>query len=110
MLFGLNYWTTAVRLWLMVHSFIKKYSSIYNSCFPLKKFQAKRYTLYKPWITRALLKSIKRKNTLYKRFLNNPTPSNEYRYKCFKNKLNHSLRIAKRLYYEKKKLKKLKLT
>ena len=64
--------------------------------------RAKRYTSYKPWITRALLKSIKRKNTLYKRFLNNPSPRNEHQYKCFKNKLNHSLRIAKRLYYEKK--------
>ena len=34
--------------------------------------------------------------------MNNPTPQRETRYKCYKNKLNHVLRNAKRLYYEKK--------
>ena len=38
---------------------------------------------------------------LYKCFLNNPNSSNENAYKSYKNKLTHSLRIAKRLYYEK---------
>ena len=36
---------------------------------------------------------------LYKSFLNNPNSSNENAYKCYKNKLTHSLRLAKRLYY-----------
>ena len=39
---------------------------------------------------------------MYKRYLRNPSPQNEEKYKKYKNKLNHSLRIAKRLYYEKK--------
>ena len=38
---------------------------------------------------------------LYKSFLNNPNSSNENEYKCYKNKLTHSLRLAKRLYYGK---------
>ena len=38
---------------------------------------------------------------LYKSFLNNPNSSNENAYKCYKNKLTHSLRLAKRLYYGK---------
>ena len=43
------------------------------------------------------------KNKLYKRYLSNPSPQKEVIYKTyFKNKLNHSLRIAKRLYYDKK--------
>ena len=43
------------------------------------------------------------KNKLYKRYLSNPSPQKEVIYKTyFKNKLNHSLRIAKRLYYNKK--------
>ena len=45
------------------------------------------------------MKSILKKNVLYKRFLNNPTAQTEFLYKCYKNKLNHSLRVAKRLYY-----------
>ena len=38
---------------------------------------------------------------LYKSFLNNPNSSNENAYKFYKNKLPHSLRVAKHLYYEK---------
>ena len=69
----------------------------------MKKVKVKGYTLYKPWLTKAVLKAIlKKKNVLYKRFLNNPTAQTEFLYKCYKNKLNHSLRVAKRLYYANK--------
>ena len=56
----------------------------------------------RPWISRGLLKSIKQKNKLYKQYLSNPSPQKELKDKTYKNKLNHSLRIAKRLYYDKK--------
>ena len=56
----------------------------------------------KPWITKGLLKSIRKKNLLYKRFLANPTSYREKLYKSYKNKLTLSLRVAKRLYYNKK--------
>ena len=82
--------------------FAKKYISIYDRCFPLKKMKAERLKLRKPWFTKGLAKSVKKKNMLYKRFLNNPSSFNENAYKSFKNKLTHSLRVAKRLYYEKK--------
>lgn len=83
-------------------SFLSKYTAIYNTCFPLKKVKARNCTLNKPWLSKGLLKSIKKKNILYKRFLSNPTLHREQLYKKYKNKLTHSLRIAKRLYYEKK--------
>ena len=38
---------------------------------------------------------------LYQSLLNNPNSSNESAYKSYKNKLTHSLRVAKRFYYEK---------
>ena len=38
--------------------------------------------------------------TIYHRYVNNPSVPNENTYKRFKNKLNHLLRIAKREYYE----------
>ena len=60
--------------------------------------KVKNVTLRKPWIT----KSVRKKNLLYKRFLVNPTSYREKTYKSYKNKLTHSLRVAKRLYYNKK--------
>ena len=42
------------------------------------------------------------KKILYKRFLSNPSPEKEGSYKRYKKKWNHSVRTAKRLYYEKK--------
>ena len=38
---------------------------------------------------------------LYKCLLSNPNSSNEIAYKSYKNKVTHSLRVAKRLCYEK---------
>ena len=81
--------------------FIEKYVTIYDRCFPLKRKKVKQFNLRKPWFTKGLAKSVKKKNMLYKCFLNNPNSSNENAYKSYKNKLTHSLRIAKRLYYEK---------
>ena len=39
---------------------------------------------------------------MYKTFLKSPTPFNESSYKRYRNKLNHSLRLAKRPYQEAK--------
>ena len=83
-------------------SFLSKYTELYNASFPLKKIKVKNYSVCKPWLSRGILKSIKRKNVLYKRYLINSTLEHELSYKRYKNKLNHSLRIAKSLYYAKK--------
>ena len=86
------------------NSFLTKYSETYNACFPLKKLagKLKRKCINKPWLSKALIKCIKRKNKLYKLYIQNPSTDREIIYKHYKNKLNHSLRIAKRLYYERK--------
>ena len=63
-----------------------------------------------PWISRTLdfwLQFCEKKCGLYmdvygKQFLSSPTVSHKRQYKCFRNKLNHLLRIAKRDYYGKK--------
>ena len=71
--------------------------------------QKKRETVFnlrKPWFTKGLVKSVKKKNRLCKCFLNNSKSSNVY--KSYKNKLTHSLRVAKCLYYENQ-IEKLKL-
>ena len=63
----------------------------------LKKRRKKNYKVYKPWISKGLMKSIKRKNKLYKQFLQSRNPVIESKYKTYKNKLTHSIRIAKRI-------------
>ena len=81
--------------------FLERYTKTYEKHYPLKKLK-RRLHPRRPWISQRLLKSIKQKNKLYKRYLSNPSPQRELIYKTYKNKLNHSLRIAKRLYYDKK--------
>ena len=58
-------------------------------------------TNHKPWITSGILKSIKQKNKLLKKFLK--TKYNFYycRYKFYRDKINHLTRSEKRKYYDK---------
>ena len=83
-----------VKQMLDVQQSMLKYITLYNDCFPLKKVKAKNVTLSNPWITKDLLKSVRKNNLLYKRFLAKPTSYRENLYKCYKNKLTHSLRVA----------------
>ena len=83
-------------------SFVDTYTEIYDNCFPYKKIKRSDRRLNKPWISLGLLKSIKKKNTLYKQYLSNPSNHSEVHYKRHNNKLIHNLRVAKRLYYDKK--------
>ena len=76
-------------------------TKFYNNCFPLKKTTRKQRCFKKPWLTKALLKSIKIKNKLYQNYLQVSTVDGVSLYKRYKNKLYHTLRLAKRRYYEK---------
>jgi hypothetical protein len=75
-------------------TFHTKFKEIY-----FKKSKIKRGGIHKPWLSKGLLKSIKRKNVLYRQYVSNPTYNRECFYKSYRNRLNHSLRLAKRLYY-----------
>ena len=81
-------------------AFLSEYSRLFEKCFPLQK--TKRNNLKRirtPWITKGLLISVRKKNRLYKKMLNAPSTEREMKYKAYKNKLNHLIRIAKRTYY-----------
>ena len=82
-------------------NFITKFRELHDKCIPLKKkrFQSKKKTPNSPWISFALLKCIKRKNLLYKKSLKNPTDVNVDKYKRYRNKLNCTLRLAKKNYF-----------
>ena len=80
---------------------MKEFTALHNQCFPLQKGKYNSYNL-KPWVTKALLKSIKMKNILYKNFIKSPTTQNKKRFNTYRNKLTSLLRISKRWYINNK--------
>ena len=52
-----------------------------------------------PWITKGLLKSINKKNKLYKQYLNSPSKELLQKFKTYKNKLNMLIRKSKRSHF-----------
>ena len=66
---------------LAYNSFLTKYTSIYNVCFPLRTKKVKKCTLYRPWFTKGLSRSVKKKHKLYTQLLKQPSPNNEFLYK-----------------------------
>ena len=83
--------------------FISKYTEFYNTSFPMKILKGKTLKSFRnPWLTVGLRKSISKKARLYKRFLNKPNADYKAKYKSYKNKLNHLIRIAKKQYYDMK--------
>ncbi len=77
--------------------FIKKYSTVFNRCFPLIKLSKKRCK-DKKWITVGLKVSIKHKNRLYKKSLTNPSEINVLIYKRYKAKLRVLLKQSEKDY------------
>ena len=65
--------------------FIETFSTIYETCFPLKKIKVKVKSLLNPWFTKGILKSSKRKQKLYNKFLKKRNDTNESEYKSYKN-------------------------
>jgi hypothetical protein len=75
-----------------------KFKSLYDQNFPTRKINHKKLPR-KPWISKGLLKSIKRKNKLYNIFMHKKTDTSKQKFKSYRNKLNHLLKIAKRHHY-----------
>ena len=64
--------------------FIKKFSLIYDDCFPIKVKKIKTKNLLSPWITKGIKASSKRKQKLYEKFLKKKSPKNNKEYKDYK--------------------------
>lgn len=59
-------------------NFLNIFKDNYDASFPLKKInQRKIDTVKSPWMTMSICKSVQTKNSLYKKFLKNPTEQNE---------------------------------
>ena len=79
--------------------FITVVLRIYQQSFPIVRVSRKRWQ-DKPWMTKALKTSIKRKNKLYKTYLVQPGNSIHNKYKTYKNILRKCLKEAEINYYE----------
>ena len=56
----------------------------------------------KPWLTKSLIKCIKKKNYLYSKYRKKHSHSNEVIYKTYRNRLTHILRGAKKNFFQNK--------
>ena len=50
---------------------LKRFSALYDTYFPKKKIKLKNKDLQSPWITKAIIRSSKRKQRLYEKILKN---------------------------------------
>ena len=84
----------------MFDTFYSKISEVIDIHIPLKQLSKKESKLKtKSWITSAIRTSIKIKNNLYKRFLKTKSSYYQTKFKVYRNKLNHLIKISKRMYY-----------
>ena len=79
--------------------FLKVFLGIYDLVFPLKTFSVKRKTLQNPWMTKGLLKSSKRKQKLFEKFVKKRSPRNENIHKAYESLFESLKKKSKRNYY-----------
>ena len=83
-------------------TFINIFTDTVNFHAPYRRTTRKEKKLKeKPWLTKGLLKSIKQKSKMYKKFLDRSNCSLYTQYKKYRNTLNRALECAKRNYYSK---------
>ena len=84
----------------MFDTFYSRLSNIIDRHIPIKKLSAKEIKqLSKPWITSGIRRSIRIKNKLYKRFIKTQSVYYHTKFKLYRNKLNHLIKISKVNYY-----------
>ena len=78
-------------------NFIKTFVNLYDKHCPVKKICSKvNGNKIKPWFTSGLRNACKKKNNLYRKFLQCRSKSAEEKYKVYKNKLTTILRNSEK--------------
>ena len=78
-------------------------SDLHNQCFPITSIKINPLKDSKPWITQTILNFVKKKNSMYKHYLNTKLPILLELYKKYKNKLTSILlRQAEKNYFSDK--------
>ena len=75
------------------------YKNLFDKYFPYVKMSKKEFK-NKPHITKGIKVSIRTRNKLYKKYLNNPTEVNKAAWKKFRNKTSELIKRAEALYYK----------
>jgi hypothetical protein len=83
----------------MYNKFIHRVQCVYDISFPFITKTIKASEEFKPWITRAIKNSIRKKNSLYKDYLKLKTEKSHSTYKTYRNKLTAILRKSEKSYY-----------
>ena len=79
--------------------FLEKFKEIYNLCCPVKKVNINKKCIDKPWFTHGLKNACKKKDCLYKSYLQTKSKTLLQKYKRYKNKLVSILRNEEKKYY-----------
>ena len=86
-------WSTSSDPDCCFNNFYNKLNKLTNKHAPFKKLSKRKCRQFaKPWITKGLLTSIRKKNKLY-------LAGQQDEYKCYRNKLTTLIRLSKRNYY-----------
>ena len=80
-------------------TFSTNYINLFNKYFPFRRLSQKELK-HKPYISSGIIVSIRSKNKLHRKFLDNPTDVNEAIWKNFRNKTNLVITRAKEKYYK----------
>ena len=83
-------------------AFTNTFTETFNNCFPITTLNPKKKRIIKPWITPAILTSVYQKNKLYRQQLKNKSEGNRSMYRTYRNKLNTTIRLARKKYFENK--------
>ena len=75
-------------------------TNVMNETCPLRRINPNRNFPKKPWITKAILVSIKQKNKLYVNYLKDHSDDSFIKFKRFRNILNSVKRNAQKLYFQ----------
>lgn len=83
-------------------AFLFGFLEVYNKHCPVRKYLVTENKYNgKPWLTKSLQKACRKKNSLYKTYLQLRTSESEEKYKQYKNKLTSIIRNARKKYYNK---------
>ena len=82
------------------NEFIKNLKTTHENYFPLVKLSISK-AKNKPFITKGIRISIKHRDKLYDKYLNNETIQNEKVWKRYRNKLSEIINTAEKLFYQK---------
>jgi len=81
--------------------FVKMFNDTLDTHAPYRYASKKEQCSFnKPWLTKGILTSIAKKNTLYRKQLTTNNPNIIRKYKTYRNKLTHLKEISKQNYYK----------